>query len=109
MGKDIKKILISKYDEHITFHFLMEYKGGETETDEFDHPYKYEVLYNVDENTEEIESLTITGVENLIEVMDKDDCLPDIGLINCKDEELNIDIKNVTLKELLKEIFKNMK
>lgn len=78
--------------------------------DEYEVPYEYE--YEVFTSTRENESIPdvieIKGLKGLNKVINNDDCLPDIGLLDYKDEELNLDLKGVTLRELYKEIFKKI-
>lgn len=83
---------------------LIKYDDVEIVTDEFETPYDYEVLMNMDEDNNSIQSIEINGVDRLFKVIDKEDCLPDIGLLNYKDDGLGLDLKDVTLRELYKNV-----
>lgn len=83
---------------------LIKYENVSLVTDEFETPYNYEVLLNIAEDTDEIHSIEVNYAENLLNYIDKDDCLPDVGLLDYENEELKLDLKDVTLRELYKKI-----
>lgn len=76
--------------------------------DEFDVPYPYTVLYNVREGESTPDAIEISNVEELCKVIDKEDCLPDIGLLDYKDDDLGLDLKDKTLREIYKAIFEKI-
>lgn len=77
-----------------------------TVVDEFETPYEgFEVLIDVDEETEEkIYGVAVNGADKLLKVIDKEGCLPDVGLLDYENPKLELNLKNVTLKKLYKEI-----
>jgi len=83
---------------------LIKYDDVDIVTDEFETPYDYEVLLNLDEANNSIQSIEINGADRLLKVIDNEDCLPNVGLLDYKDDELNLDLKEVTLRELYKEV-----
>lgn len=91
-------------DSCITLDFNLERKY----VDEFEVPYKYTVLYSLRENEIIPDNIEISDVEELYKVIDKEDCLPDVGLLDYKDNELNLDLKDVTLRKLYKEVLKKI-
>lgn len=74
--------------------------------DEFEVPYEYEfeVLTSTRENEIIPDVIEIKGLRRLYKVIDKEDCLPEIGSFDYENEELDLNLKNVTLRELYKEI-----
>lgn len=87
---------------------LIRYDDVDIITDEFETPYDYEVLLNVDEKNNMVQSVEVNGADRLFNVIDKEDCLPNIGLLDYKDEDLKLDLKNVTLRELYKEVLRKV-
>lgn len=81
---------------------LIRYEDIEIETDLFEVPYEgYEVLINQNRlNPIEVHSIEVNGADKLLEVIENEDCLPDIGLLDYEDEEFNV--KDVTLREVYK-------
>lgn len=77
-------------------------------TDEYEHPYGHTVLLNYKEGSKELHSVEIIDVQELIRVLDKEDCLPDVGLLNYEDEELGLDLRNKTLREVYKAVFEKI-
>lgn len=77
-----------------------------TVVEEFKTPYKdFEVQIDVDFETETmIYGVSVIGADKLFNVIDKNDCLPDVGFLDYENKELDIKLKNVTLRELYKEI-----
>lgn len=82
----------------------IEYEGKNIVTDEFITPYNYQVVIDIDEDTEIIQSVGVDGADRLFSVIDKEDCLPDVGLLDYKDDDLKLDLKDVTLRELYKNV-----
>lgn len=77
-------------------------------TDEFEVPYDFEILTSTRKNEKFPDVIEIKGLKQLNEVIDQTDCLLDIGLLNYKDDELNLDLKEVTLRQLYKEVLKKV-
>lgn len=77
-------------------------------TDEFEVPYRYEVQTHTRKGETLPDAITIIGIEDLYEVIDNEDCLPDVGLLDYKDEDFKLDLKDVTLRELYKEVLNKL-
>lgn len=76
--------------------------------DEFEIPYDFEVFTSTRKKEKLPDVIEIKGLKQLNEVIDKDDCLPDVGLLDYRDDELNLDLKDVTLRQLYKEVLKKV-
>lgn len=106
MGKQVDSIVFDHtlnenlLDSCITLNFNCERHY----TDEFEVPYKYTVLTNTRKNQIIPDNIEISDVKELYKNIDKEDCLPDVGLLEYKDDELQLDLKDVTLKELYKAV-----
>ena len=106
MGKQVDNIVFDHVyhddilDSCITFDFNSEIHY----TDEFEVPYKYTVLTSTRKNEIIPDNIEISDVHELYKVIDKEDCLPDVGLLDYKDDDLGIDLKDVTLRELYKAV-----
>lgn len=72
--------------------------------DEYEVPYQVEVLMSTREGMTIPDMIEIKGLSQLYDVIDKEDCLPDVGLLDYKEEELGLNLKDVTLRELYKEV-----
>lgn len=77
-------------------------------TDEVEVPYDFEILTSTREKEKFPDVIEIKGLKQLKEVIDQADCLPDVGLLNYKDDELKLDLKDVTLRQLYKEVLKKV-
>lgn len=104
MGQKIIGFSIDNSVGYIEAACLLRYEDVEIETDLFETPYKnYEILINRDRlNPAEIQSIEVNGADKLLEVIENEDCLPDVGLLDYEDEELDVDVKDVTLREVYK-------
>ena len=65
---------------------------------------EYEVLLHYVGETDNLASIEILDVKKVYENIDREDCLPDVGLLDYKDDELALDLREVTLRELYKEV-----
>lgn len=77
-------------------------------TDEYEVPYQVEILTSTRENEEIPDVIEIKGLKQLNDVIDNKDCLPDVGLLDYEEKELGLSLKDVTLRELYKEILKKI-
>ncbi|ATD55028.1 hypothetical protein [Clostridium chauvoei] len=77
-------------------------------TDEYEVPYKYTVLTNTRKNEVLPDNIEISNVKELFNNIEEKNCLPDVGLLDYKDEELGLNLKNITLRELYKEVLKKI-
>lgn len=108
MGKKIIGFSIENTVGYYEANCLIERRS--TVVDEFDTPYEgIEVLVDLDSETEEIIcGITVNGADRLLQFIENEDCLPDVGLLDYKEDELGLDLKDVTLRELYKEILKKI-
>jgi len=104
MGRKIVGFSIEDSIGYVEATCVLKYDDVELVTDEFETPYDYQVLIDIDEETEEIHSLGVDGADKLLKVIDNEDCLPDVGLLDYKDDDLGLDLKDVTLRELYKNV-----
>ena len=106
MGKRIENIVISESDYPGILEALItiDFNKKIAFLDEFDVPYRYEVFTNTEEGREIPNSIEIIGLKELILNIDNENSLPDIGLLDYSDKSLNIDLENVSLREILKEV-----
>lgn len=104
MGKKVIGISFEDSVGYLEVACLLRYENISIETALFEIPYKgYEVLLNHNRlNPDEIHSIEVNGADKLLDVIDNEDCLPDVGLLDYEDEELHINEKDVTLRELYK-------
>lgn len=106
MGKQVDSIVFDHVyskdilDSCVTLDFNTQRKY----VDEFEVPYKYTVLYSIRKNEILPDNIEISDVNELYKNIDKDDCLPDVGLLDYKDDDLGLDLKDVTLRELYKAV-----
>ena len=110
MGKKIISLSIDKSDiENILESCIILDSNMEiVYVDEFEVPYQVEVLMSTREGMTIPDVIEIEGLSQLYDVIDKEDCLPDVGLLDYKEEELGLNLKDVTLRELYKEVLKKV-
>lgn len=104
----ISSISIAVIGTTIVSNCILKFEVTRHITDEFEHPYEHTVLLNYKEDSEKLHSIEIIDVQELIRVLDKEDCLPDIGLLDYRDEELGLDLKDKTLREVYKAVFQRI-
>lgn len=104
MGKRVISVSADNTFGYLELACLLKFNQLDSETDEFETPYNYGVLITKEVKSNDIKCIEIQDAEELLKVIDKKDCLPDVGLLDYEDNELNLNLKDVTLKELLKEI-----
>lgn len=104
MGKRVIGISIDNTLGYLNLACLLKFNQLASETDEFETPYNYDVLITREIESNNIKCIEIQYAENLLKVIDKKDCLPDIGLLDYEDSELNLNLKDVSLKELIKKV-----
>lgn len=106
-----KKVIGFSVDDSIGYieaTCVLEHNGTNIVTDEFHTLYNYQVLVDIDENTEIVQSVGVDGADRLLDVIDKEDCLPDIGLLDYENKDLGLNLKDITLRELYKEVLKKV-
>jgi hypothetical protein len=94
-GDNILSSMVSFDTGFVNKHFLVS---------EFENPYQHEVELTTADGEKKPENVEVIGLVQLAKAIDKKDCLPDIGLLDYKDEF--IDVHDVTLQELYKEVLK---
>ncbi|MGO5073865.1 hypothetical protein ACTQ4K_07950 [Clostridium sporogenes] len=77
-------------------------------TDEYEVPYEVEILISNRKGINIPDVIEIKGLKQLYEVIDNEDCLPNVGLLDYEEKELGLNLKNVTLRELYKEVLKKV-
>lgn len=104
MAKRILSLSIDKteYPDILESCIILDSNNKRKYVDEYEVPYQVEILTSTRENEIIPDVIEIRGLKQLYEVIDKEDCLPDIGLLDYKNDELHIDVKDVTLRELYK-------
>ncbi|WP_321994389.1 hypothetical protein [Clostridium butyricum] len=104
MGKQVDSIVFDHVysDKILDSCITLDFNTQRKYVDEFEVPYKYTVLTSTRKNKELPDSVEISDVHELYKNIDKEDCLPDVGLLDYRDDELGIDLKNVTLREVYK-------
>ena len=68
----------------------------------------YEVLLHYVGETDDLASIEILDLKKVYKNIDKEECLPDVGPLDYKDDELDLELKDVTLRELYKEVLKKV-
>ncbi len=110
MGKKIDNIVFdSVYDDKILDScIILNFNNERHYTDEFEVPYKYTVLLNTRKKEIIPDSIEVSDINELYKNINKEDCLPDIGLLDYKDDNLGLDLKDVTLRELYKNVLEKV-
>ncbi|MBS5825094.1 MAG: hypothetical protein KID00_14810 [Clostridium argentinense] len=106
MGKKVVSLSIEESDiDGILESCIILHSSNEIAyTDEYEVPYQVEILMSTRKNMDIPDVIEIRGLQQLYSVIDNEDCLPDIGLLNYENEEIGLNLKDVTLRELYKEI-----
>lgn len=110
MGKKVISLSIDESDIEgiLESCIILESNDEIAYVDEYEVPYQVEVLMSTRERMTIPDMIEIKGLSQLYDVIDKEDCLPDVGLLDYKEEELGLNLKNVTLRELYKEVLKKV-
>lgn len=106
MGKRVISLSIGESDIEgiLESCIILDHSKEIAYVDEFEVPYNFEVLLSTRNNCNIPDVIEIKGLQQLQEVIEEKDCLPDVGLLDYSDDELGVSLKDVTLKELYKEI-----
>lgn len=107
MAKVVESLSLSKLDDEIISKCCLRSDCDNLETDAYE-TLEYEILLHYVGESDELASIEILDLKKVYANIDKEDCLPNVGLLNYKDEELNLDLKDVTLRELYKEVLKKV-
>ncbi|MDZ5016635.1 hypothetical protein GNF72_15640 [Clostridium perfringens] len=87
---------------------ILDYNKEIAYTDEYEVPYQVEILMSTRKGMNIPDVIEIKGLKQLYDVIDEEDCLPDVGLLDYEEKELGLNLKNVTLRELYKEVLKKV-
>lgn len=106
MGKKVVSLSVTESDAKGVLEscIILDFNKEIAYVDELDIPYNYEVLTSTRKDCSIPDVIEIKGLHQLQKAIDENDCLPDVGLLDYKDDELDIDLKDVTLRELYKEV-----
>lgn len=107
MAKVVESLSLNELNDEIISKCCLRSNCDNLEADAYETP-EYEILLHYVVGTDELASIEILDLKKVYKNIDKEDCLPDVGLLNYKDSELNLDLKNVTLRELYKEVLKKV-
>lgn len=110
MGKKVISLSVGKSDiENILESCIILDSNKETAyVDEYEVPYQVEILMSTRKGMNIPDVIEIKGLNQLYDVIDKEDCLPDIGLLDYEEKELGLNLKDVTLRELYEEVLKKV-
>lgn len=64
--------------------------------------YKYEILECREAKTDNLKTIIVNYADELFKAITNADSVPDIGLVNYKDNKINLE--NVTLREVLEKV-----
>ncbi len=103
MAKVVESLSLNELDDEIISKCCLRSDCDNLETDAYETP-EYEVLLHYVGASNELASIEILDLKKVYKNIDKEDCLPDIGLLNYKDDDLGLDLKDVTLRELYKNV-----
>lgn len=110
MGKKVISLSVDKSDiENILEScIILDFNNEITYVDEFEVPYQVEILMSTRKGMNIPDVIEIKGLKQLYDVIDKEDCLPDVGLLDYEEKELGLNLKDVTLRKLYKEVLKKV-
>lgn len=106
MGKKVVSLSIDNSDlENILESCIILESNKETAyVDEYEVPYQVEILVSTRKGMNIPDIIEIKGLRQLYGVIDKEDCLPDVGLLDYEENELGLNLKDVTLRQLYREV-----
>lgn len=106
MGKKVISLSIDESDIEgiLESCIILESNDEIAYVDEYEVPYQVEILISTRKGMIIPDVIEIKGLRQLYDVIDKEDCLPDVGLLDYEEEELGLNLKDVTLRELYKEV-----
>lgn len=110
MGKKVISLSVDESDiENILEScIILDFNNETAYVDEYEVPYQVEILMSRRKGMSIPDVIEIKGLEQLNDVIDKEDCLPEIGLLDYEEKELGLNLKDVTLRELYKEVLKKI-
>ena len=110
MGKKVISLSIDESDIEgiLESCIILESNDEIAYVDEYEVPYQVEILMSTRKGMNIPDVIEIKGLNQLYDVIDREDCLPDIGLLDYEEKELGINLKSLTLRELYKEVLKKV-
>lgn len=108
MGKKVISLSVDKEDNILESCIILNISEEIAYVDEFEVPYQVEILTSTRETESIPDVIEIKGLKQLYDVIDNEDCLPDVGLLDFEDKELGLTLRDVTLRELYKEVLKKV-
>lgn len=110
MGKKVISLSIDESDIESILEscIILELSDEIAYVDEFEVPYQVEILMSTRKGMIIPDVIEVKGLRQLYDVIDKEDCLPDVGLLDYEEKELGLNLKDVTLRELYKEVLKKV-
>ncbi|MCI6278058.1 MAG: hypothetical protein MR639_15275 [Clostridium sp.] len=107
MAKVVKSLSLNEINDEIISKCCFINDCNNITTDGYETP-DYEVLLHYVGETDDLASIEILDLKKVYKNIDKEECLPDVGLLDYKDDELALNLKDVTLRELYKEVLKKV-
>ena len=86
MGRKVISLSINNEDLIVESCVILQLSKEIAYVDEFEVPYQVEILTSTRENELIPDVIEIRGLKQLYEVIDKEDCLPDVGVLDYKDD-----------------------
>ncbi|MBS4536817.1 hypothetical protein GOQ29_14445 [Clostridium sp. D2Q-14] len=110
MGKEIISLSIDNSDieDILESCMILGYGDEIAYTEEYEVPYQVEILMSTRKGMSVPDVIEIRGLKQLKDVIDEEDSLPDFGLFDYTNEELDLDLKDKTIREIYKEIFEKI-
>lgn len=108
MGKKVISLSVDKEDNILESCIILNISEEIAYVDEFEVSYQVEILTSTRETESIPDVIEIKGLKQLYDVIDNEDCLPDVGLLDFQDRELGLTLRDVTLRELYKEVLKKV-
>lgn len=105
MAQIVKSLSLTELNDEIISNCCIIEDCYNLMTDGYETP-EYEILLHYVGASDKLASIEILDLKKVFKNIDKEDCLPDVGLLDYKDDELGLNLKNVTLRELYKEVLK---
>lgn len=103
MAKVVKSISLTELNNEIMSKCCLKCDCDNLLADAYE-TSEYEILLHYVGESDELAIVEILDLKKVYRNIDNKDCLPDVGLLDYKDNELNLDLKDVTLRELYKEV-----
>lgn len=108
MGNKVISLSVDKDDDILESCIILNINEEIAYVDEFEVPYQVEILTSTRENQSIPDVIEIKGLKQLYDVINNEDCLPNVGLLDFEDKELGLTLRDVTLRELYKAVLKKI-